>query len=666
MVVAVLAVTTQSAAARDWLAGAPAARAALSAHADKLAAEFRSRLRYAQPDGRLRVMVTTNGRSPATTRLVAAATTWVRWYPGLPAFFAAVTPAQLTRLLASSAVRFVEPDYPITYNLSVSARDVAARGGDLRPGGAAVAGDHRVSLASPTATWEGHAPGSVVGLSNIMIDFAGLSRVCEPPECDSVTLGVADRGNLSFATSSTDNDWVDLEVIEPDGTVRFRSGSTPTVPLKIADASPGTYTVHAWSNATIGISEGQYRVTATLQPSSETPAMWRFDPTAGALGKLVSAAAGIDVDRATGKGVTVAIIDGGIDKTHPDFGGFSCAAGAYAGCESRVTKTITIDHVAGMGADIGDMLPTSDVAGGHGTHVAGIVAGNGYAARAAAAAGTKPPRGVGVPMGIAPQASLVSIKNGETVSAALGTYGLSWLAANAKTLGVRVSNNSWGCLNGCAFNGASATALSLKALYQAGVLTVFAAGNGGGGPDGAAYSGNAQSPYVLGVANYDAVTHVLSSDSSRGSSDAWSPDPETWRPEAEPADGYRRPDLAAPGMYIWSTRSLTGGAASTVPRVDGGDVPASPAKGGTGSYVSMSGTSMAAPHVAGAAAVLFSACPKATVLDAMRALMASADPARVLAAEDGTTWAQPFEAGYGGLDVAAAVAWLRAHVTACG
>src|SRR4051812_5855209 len=106
---AVLAATAPSASARDWLAGAPVARTALHMHPGKLATEFRSRLRYAQPDGRLRVMVTTKARTPATQRLAAAATTWVRWYPGLPAFYAAVTPPQLARLLDSSAVRFVEP-----------------------------------------------------------------------------------------------------------------------------------------------------------------------------------------------------------------------------------------------------------------------------------------------------------------------------------------------------------------------------------------------------------------------------------------------------------------------------------------------------------------------------------------------------------------------------
>ena len=73
---------------------------------------------------------------------------------------------------------------------------------------------------------------------------------------------------------------------------------------------------------------------------------------------------------------------------------------------------------------------------------------------------------------------------------------------------------------------------------------------------------------------------------------------------------------------------------------------------------------MSAPHVSGAAALMFSACPSATVLDVMRAFMSTADPARVLKT-DGSAVADPFEVGYGGLAVRSALDWLRANTTAC-
>jgi PKD repeat protein len=75
-------------------------------------------------------------------------------------------------------------------------------------------------------------------------------------------------------------------------------------------------------------------------------------------------------------------------------------------------------------------------------------------------------------------------------------------------------------------------------------------------------------------------------------------------------------------------------------------------------YALMSGTSMATPHVVGATALLFSACPAATPLDAMRAIMAGAVRDRVHKTGSDTAVTEPFEAGYGGLDVERSMNWL--------
>ncbi|MDQ3742426.1 MAG: PKD domain-containing protein, partial [Actinomycetota bacterium] len=73
----------------------------------------------------------------------------------------------------------------------------------------------------------------------------------------------------------------------------------------------------------------------------------------------------------------------------------------------------------------------------------------------------------------------------------------------------------------------------------------------------------------------------------------------------------------------------------------------------------MSGTSMATPHVVGASALMFSACPSAGPLDVMRAVMAGAVRDRVQKTGGGAV-AEPFEVGYGGLDVRRSLDWLRA------
>ena len=379
--------------------------------------------------------------------------------------------------------------------------------------------------------------------------------------------------------------------------------------------------------------------------------IWNFDQDGG-LGSLSSLYPGLGVDQVTGNGVTVAVVDSGIDKTHRDFGGWDCDPGPYQPCDSRIVKSVVIDQVTEGGTDPGDSLPTTEVASGHGTHVAGIIAGNGYYARDGEASANLY-GGDGYVIGMAPQASLVSVKVGDGPSAALGTNALQWTLDHAEELGIRVSNNSWGCLSGCAYNPDSALARIQRDLYEAGVVTIFAAGNGGGDGGGAEFSGRSQDPHVLSVASYDDVSGELSSFSSRGERSAGLVDPATWTPQSEGIPP-RRPDLAAPGDFIDSAASLTGGTASLIPRVDPADVDQQPR---FLAYTFMSGTSMAAPHVTGAAALLISACPSARPLDVMRALMAGANSTKI-AKTGGEGVAEPFEVGDGALDVRASLEWM--------
>lgn len=401
--------------------------------------------------------------------------------------------------------------------------------------------------------------------------------------------------------------------------------------------------------------------------TADAPAIWRLiPPTAGNRGSLVSQVAGLDVPTATGAGVTAAVVDSGIDATHRDFGGWDCKPAPYAPCQSRIKEATSIGHILGNDSLEPKDEPTTDLASGHGTHIAGTIAGNGFAARDAEvfASDITAYGGDGRPLGIAPQASLVSVKNGESQSAGLYLFALDWLLKHEERLGVRVVNNSYGCVGGCSFSATSAEAGAIRDLYRAGVVMVHAAGNDAGTDTGTRFSGAAQSPYTIGVANYDAKNLQLAASSSRGLGSAPLPAAATWTPESEPATGLRRPDVGAPGTGIWATRNLTGGTSSQVPRQSTGDV-----TGGAGccirEYASMTGTSMATPHVVGAVTLLASACPSGTPLDYMRAVFASANPGGVLATGGGRT-ALPYETGYGALDVRAALEWLRTNVRACG
>ncbi|HEX2088264.1 MAG TPA: S8 family serine peptidase [Solirubrobacteraceae bacterium] len=507
----------------SWLTADAAS--AVERHDAKVPAEFHERLRYALPDGTLRVMVVTERRDAQVEGFVAGATTWVAWYGRSPRFLARVTPAQLVTLLDSPVIGFVEPDY------------------QLRP---------------------------------------------------------------------------------------LMSGAT--------------FDTHARS------------------ATGDGTGVWTFDPAGGPFGALRSDTTGLTADVATGKGVTTAVIDSGIDHTHKDFSAWDCVPAPYEACNSRVKHSVVVDHLVGDGWD-GDLqdLPTTEFASGHGTHVAGIIAGNGFYTRDG---DVDQPRygGDGYVFGVAPQSEIVSIKNGDTIWAGLSSFGLEWVLAHGHEYGIRAINNSWGCLTGCSFDPNSLTAQQTRDLYRAGFLVAFAAGNGGGGPDGAAFSGNAQSPYALGIANYDHHNHQLSSTSSRGqqAGNTTLADPVTWTPESEPASGRRRPDVAAPGTSIWAARTLTGGAAAGAPRVNVNDA----LGGGSGGFVPytlMSGTSMATPHVVGGAAIMFGACPAAGPLDVMRAVMAGAVRDRVKKTGSDSVVAEPYEVGYGGFDVRRSLDWLRAQ-----
>ncbi|MFY1669249.1 S8 family serine peptidase [Plantactinospora sp. WMMB334] len=273
-------------------------------------------------------------------------------------------------------------------------------------------------------------------------------------------------------------------------------------------------------------------------------------------------AAGFD-----GSGVTVAVLDTGIDETHPDLAG----------------------QVTGRHNFTDDVEDDRDVVG-HGTHVASTVAGTG-AARFT---------------GVAPGARLLDGKvcaaGGCAESAIIA--GMAWAAES----GARVVNMS---LTGMDAPGVDPVEQAVAELTEAhGTLFVVAAGN----VPGASTVG---SPATADAAL--AVGAVSKSDRLAGFS---SQGPRL-------GDGAIKPDLTAPGLDIVAARSTDSGT----------DVP-------EGGGISMSGTSMAAPHVAGAAAILAQRRPELPAATLKAALMAAARPDPEL---------DVFAQGAGRLDVARAV-----------
>lgn len=311
-----------------------------------------------------------------------------------------------------------------------------------------------------------------------------------------------------------------------------------------------------------------------------------------------------------GTGVGVAVVDSGIDGTHPDFAG-------------RMGGNVKLVPLTGIAVPVPDSDTIS--AGGHGTHVAGTVAGTGAASN-------------GINHGAAPGATLYGVSGGTAISMHDAVAGLEWVLDNHDQVSpaIRVVNNSWGSAAG-AHNPNSATALANKALVEAGVVVVFAAGNDGG--DGSAQATSPTcvdpTPGVICVAAYDdqnsGVTNgPMAGFSSRGLAGA----PNTY------------PDISAPGASILAPCRLTLPICAT-------------GTNGSNEYATLSGTSMAAPHIAGIAAQILQANPSLTPADVEDILEDTArqisfgapyeaDPAN-------PTTPTSFDKGHGLVDVVAAI-----------
>jgi len=295
------------------------------------------------------------------------------------------------------------------------------------------------------------------------------------------------------------------------------------------------------------------RVTVTLKdsvPQIGAPEAW---------------AAGYD-----GAGVTVAVLDTGADVNHPDL------AGQIDDTESFVPGEAVTDI------------------NGHGTHVAGTIAGTGASSS-------------GNYKGVAPGADLIV---GKVLGGAEGYGQDSWVLAGmewAAQEGADVVSMSLG--DTMPSDGTDPMAQAVDALSeQYDTLFVIAAGNAG--PESISTPGAAESALTVGAVD---KTDQLAGFSSTGP---------LFR------SGALKPDITAPGVDITAPRSQ--------------EMPT-----GSGYYQTMSGTSMATPHVSGAAAILAQQHPHWTGQQLKEHLMSTAH-----GLDAGYS---PYEVGTGRVDVAAAV-----------
>ncbi|MCC9659076.1 S8 family serine peptidase [Pseudoalteromonas sp. MB41] len=312
----------------------------------------------------------------------------------------------------------------------------------------------------------------------------------------------------------------------------------------------------------------------------------------------------------TGKGGVVAVLDSGVDATHPDL--------AYGDKTIQNVKLINDLDLYGLTADI-EGLPNTDTSSGHGTHVAGTVAGSGTDS-------ANDPTRANLHDGIAPDAKIVGISAGEAISILHSLKGFDYALANQHKYDIDVITNSWGGGAGSNFDPNNPVNKASFEAYKRGMIVTFAAGNDGDGDD--TLNVYAVAPWVIDVAA-GTPNRMLADFSSRG----------------VPGDAIKTPDITAPGSSIYSTRALNTPLPALGPVIDL-DNPDYYVY-----YATMSGTSMATPFVAGAATVLLEANPHLSPDQIDEILKASADD---MFDETGRQYL-PHEVGAGHINVKKAV-----------
>ena len=276
----------------------------------------------------------------------------------------------------------------------------------------------------------------------------------------------------------------------------------------------------------------------------------------------------------TGKGVTVAVIDTGIDATHPDL--------PYG--DKVIQNVKIVPDLFGTGAIVVEGIPNTDTTSGHGTHVSSIAAGTGAAL-------------AGKYRGVAIGANLVGVGAGELLFVLSALEGFDWVLQNRGQYGIRVISNSWGTTG--SFSADDPINVASQAAHDAGLVVVFAAGNAG--PTTDTLNPYCVAPWVICVAAGAKDGTTLADFSSRGI----------------PGDALYHPTITAPGVNIAAARATTGIVINTFFAVD-------LVRLGTDAawYAVASGTSMATPHVSGTAALMLEANPGLTP-DQVKALLES-------------------------------------------
>jgi serine protease AprX len=341
----------------------------------------------------------------------------------------------------------------------------------------------------------------------------------------------------------------------------------------------------------------------------------------------------------TGKGVGVAILDSGINGLNPDV---AYPSKTVANVKFTLNFAYLTDDTTSLPRPGGELavsnLPNTDNTGGHGTHVAGIAAGNG---------GTS----FGAYRGVAPGANLIGLSAGETLEILYASVlqAVDWMIDHRAQYNIKVVNNSWGGTGD--YDPTDPVIEAMKTVHDAGITVVFAAGNDGPAANTMNYLSVA--PWVISVAAGCKLFVADPTNSASQCVDAAGRAPVLagFSSRGVEGDALLHPDITAPGVRIVSARSYTGvvaplGITSDLNACNIGFQ-------NLDDFTCMSGTSMAAPHIAGVVALMQEAANgKLTPDQVLSLLTATARPLPGYA---------PWEQGAGYADAYAAVQAAKAY-----
>ena len=283
----------------------------------------------------------------------------------------------------------------------------------------------------------------------------------------------------------------------------------------------------------------------------------------------------------SGRNVTIAVLDTGIDGTHADLAG-------------RVVQNVKLADTQSVGVGFMEPLnveglPNTDQAYGHGTFVAGLIAGNGV-------------RSGGKYGGVAPGANLVGLSAGD-LNLSYVLSGFDYLLSRGASLNTRVVNCSFSA--NTVFDTNDPVNVATKMLADRGINVVFSAGNTGSAQH--TLNPYAVAPWVVSVGATDERGR-LANFSSRG----------------EMGSALFRPTIVAPGVNVVSLRSAGASVTGTLgvvmadkDRLSLSELPF---------YTTASGTSFSAPQVAGTIALMLEANPRLTPQQVRDILQRTATP----------------------------------------